>query len=190
MRNDLLEENDLLWESDVVDWEKISVDAYRFVIDQAKERLNEVVEESHAITKRGMSILLSHIGALSGILGYLFSDKSKIRHENGLIVLLTCGIALLSIYAFSLLLRLIHPKDLFYKGSPPKEIFFKEVFEGLSEQEGLKSVLLNEVVRTQDKIERMEEANNKRIKLYSTTLRISLLFIAIAIFMIVKAIYT
>jgi hypothetical protein len=51
-------ENMLIWESDVMDWEKISVDSYRFVIDQAKERLNEVIEESHAITKRGYRFML------------------------------------------------------------------------------------------------------------------------------------
>jgi hypothetical protein len=181
--------NTLIWKSDVVDWEKIAVDAYRFILDQAKERLNEVIEESHAITKRGMTILLSHIAALSGILGYLFSDKSKIHHENVFTIIFACCIALLSIYAFSLLFRLIYPKDIFYKGSPPKEIFSKEAFDGLSEMEGLKSVLFDEVVRMQDKIERMEKSNTQRIALYSTALRISLLFIAVAIFMIVKTIY-
>jgi hypothetical protein len=136
-----------------------------------------------------MTILLSHIAALSGILGYLFSDKSKIHHESGFTIIFAGCIALLSVYAFSLLIRLIYPKVLFYKGSPPKEIFSKVAFDGLSELEGLKSVLFDEVDRMQDKIERMEEANNKRIALYSTALRISLLFIAVAIFMIVKTIY-
>ena len=55
----------LLWKADVVEWEKISVDTYKFVIDQAKERLNEILEESQTITKRGMSILLSYVVALS-----------------------------------------------------------------------------------------------------------------------------
>ena len=67
--------------------------------------------------------MLSHIAALSGVLGYLFSDKAKIRHENGLIAVFTFIIALLSIYTFNLLIRLIYPKTLFYKGSPPKEVF-------------------------------------------------------------------
>jgi hypothetical protein len=182
-------ENSLIWESDVVDWEKISVDSYRFVIDQAKEHLDEVIEESQTITKRGMAILLSHISALSGLLGYLFSDKSKLRHEDGLTIAFACCIGLLSIYTFSLLFRLIYPKDVFFKGSPPKEIFFKEVFEGLSEQEGLKNILYSEIERIQDKIERMGRSNAERFVQYRTTLKISLFFIAVAIFVIVKAIY-
>ncbi|HMH20409.1 MAG TPA: hypothetical protein VK563_01475 [Puia sp.] len=180
----------LVWESDVVDWEKIGVDAYKFVIEQAKERLTEVIEESHAITKSGMTVLLCHIAALSGILGYVFSEKSRITHERGLTIVLAILIASLSIYVFSLLLKLIYPKNVFFKGSPPKEIFFKEVFEGWTEQEGLKNILLNEVERIQDKIERLEESNKKRFSRYRRTLKISLFFIIIAILIIVKTIYT
>lgn len=179
----------LLWESDVADWEKVSVDAYKFVIEQAKEQLNEVIEESQIITKRGMSILLSYIAALSGLLGYAFSEKSKITHGSGWIICFSILIAILSIYAFTLLFQLIYPKDVFYKGSPPKEIFFKEVFTGLSEEEGLKNVLYSEIERIQDKIERMGKSNRKRFSQYRRTLKISLLLVAIAIFIIVRAIY-
>lgn len=179
----------LIWESDVADWEKIAVDSYRFVIDQAKEHLDEVIDESQTITKRGMAILLAHISALSGLLGYLFSDKSKLRHEDSFTIVFACCIAVLSIYTFGLLLRLIYPKDVFFKGSPPREIFFKETFDGLSEQEGLKSVLFDEVVRLQDKIERMGKSNKKRFLQYKTALKISLFFIAVVIFIIVKTIY-
>lgn len=97
----------LLWESDVVDWEKISVDSYKFVIEQAKEQLNEIIEESQTITKRGMSIL--------------------------------------SIYSFTLLFQLIYPKDVFYKGSPPKEIFYNDVFNGQMPDEGLKNIMYGEI---------------------------------------------
>jgi hypothetical protein len=180
--------NHLIWSSDVVDWEKIAVDSYKFIMDRATERLNEVIEESHAITKRGMAILLSHIAALSGFIGYLFSDKSKIIHENAPIIILAAGLALLSLYAFSLLVKLIYPKEVFYKGSPPKEIFFKDVFHDLSEEEGLKSVLFDEIIRMQDKIERMEEANNTRIVPYKKALKISLFFIAVVIILAVKTI--
>ena len=179
----------LLWESDVEDWEKISVDAYKFVIEQAKEQLNEVIEESQTITKRGMSILLSHIAALSGLLGYAFSEKSKITHENGWTICFAILIGVLSIYAFSLLFQLIYPKDVFFKGSPPREIFFKETFEGLSEIEGLKSLLYNEMERIQDKIARLATSNKKRFYQYRTTLKISLFFIAVAIFIIVKTMF-
>lgn len=181
--------NELLWQSDIADWEKISADSYRFVIEQANERLNEVIEESQAITKRGMTILLSHGTALSGVMGYLFSEKSKINHERGWGILVICIMSLLSIWAFSLLIRLIYPKVSFNRGSPPKEIFFKDVFDGLTEEEGLRSIMFDEVVRMQIKIERMEKENNKRIRPYKMALNISLIFIAFAIFMIVKTIY-
>ncbi len=98
--------------------------------------------------------------------------------------------SLLSIWAFSLLRSgWIYPKVSFNRGSPPKEIFFKYVFDGLTEEEGLRSIMFDEVVRMQIKIERMEKENNKRIRPYKMALNISLIFIAFAIFMIVKTIY-
>jgi len=179
----------LLWESDVVDWEKVSVDTYKFVLDQAKEHLNEIIEESQAITKRGMSILLSYIAALSGLLGYAFSEKSKITHGSGWIICFSICIAILSVYSFMLLFQLIYPKEVFYKGSPPKDIFYQDVFEDLSAEEGHKNVLYSEIERVQDKILRMVKSNSRRSVQYRRTLKISLLLIAIAIFIIVRAIY-
>jgi len=180
----------LLWKADVVEWEKISVDTYKFVIDQAKEQLDEIIEESQTITIRSMSILLSYIVALSGLLGYAFSEKSKITHGNGWIICFSICIAIISIYSFILLFQLIYPKDVFYKGSPPEEIFYQEIFNGLTAEESYKSLLYNEVERIQDKIERMEISNQKRSAQYRRALKISLLLIAIAIFIIVRAIYT
>ncbi len=119
-----------MWQSDIADWEKIAVDSYKFVLKQANERLNEVLEESHSITRRGMAILLSHITALSGILGYLFSDKSRINHERGLAIIFICVMALISIYTFELLFRLIYPRILFYKEqSTQRRSFSKDVLK-------------------------------------------------------------
>jgi len=180
----------LLWKSDIVEWEKISVDTYKFVIDQAKEQLNEIIEESQTITKRSMSILLSYVVALSGLLGYAFSEKSKITHGNGWLICFSICIALLSIYSFMLLFQLIYPKNAFFKGSPPEEIFYQEIFKDRAEEEGYKNVLYNEIERIQDKIERIGNSNGKRFAQYRRTLKISLMLIAIAIFIIVRAIYT
>jgi len=182
-------DDQLMWQSDIVDWEKISVESYKFVIEQAKERLDEVIEESQAITQKVMTILLSHVTALSGVLGYVFSERSRINHERGWAIVSICIMALLSIYTFNLLFRLIYLKILFFKGSPPKDIFFKEVFEGLSEEEGLKSILFDEVIRMQKKIETMEVENIKRIVPYRRALKVSLFFIVVIIVLIVKIIY-
>lgn len=179
----------ILWESDVADWEKVSIDTYKYVIDQAKERLNEMLEESQAITKRGMSILLSYIAALSGLLGYAFSEKSKITHGSGGIICFSICIAILSIYSFTLLFQLIYPQEVFYKGSHPKDLFYNEVFKDVSAEEGFKNVLYGEIERIQDKILRMSISNARRSIQYRRTLKISLLLIAIAIFIIVRAIY-
>jgi len=128
----------LLWKSNVSDWDKVSIESYKFIIEQAKERLNEAIEESQIITKWGMTILLSYLTVLSGLLGYIFSDKFK-NHNNVFTIIIAIIIAVFSVYVFTLLFALILPKNVFYKGSPPKEIFFKEVFEDLTPEDGFKN---------------------------------------------------
>jgi len=182
-------ENKLLWRSDIDDWEQGSVDSYKFVIEQAKERLNDIIQESETITKRGMTILLSYIVALSGLMGYINSDKFRI-HSDLLTIIIITILAILSIYVFGLLFRLISSKGVFYKGSPPIEIFYREVFEGLSDESGFKSILYNEVERIQNKIDWMKKLNDERLVLYGTTLKFSLFFVAVAIFTMAKTIYS
>ena len=63
------------------------------------------------------------------------------------------------------------------------------MFEGLSEEEGLKSILFDEVIRMQKKIETMEAENIKRIFPYRRSLKVSLFFIVVIIVLIVKIIY-
>jgi hypothetical protein len=180
----------LLWKADVTEWDKISIETYEFVIDQAKERLSEIIEESQTITNRGMSILLSYIVALSGLLGYAFSEKSKMAHGSGWIIFFSICMAILSIYSFTLLFQLIYPTTVFFRGSPSKEIFYQEVFNDLSAEDSYKNVLYNEIERIQDKIDKMEASNKKRAGQYRRTLRISLFLVAISLFVIVRAIYT
>jgi|RhiMetdeSRZDD1v2_1073273.scaffolds.fasta_scaffold13958_5 hypothetical protein len=177
----------LIWKSNVTEWDKVSVESYRFIIEQAKERLNEVIEESHTITKKGMTLLLTYLTVLSSLFGYIFSEKFKIPYSI-ITVLIALILAVFALYVFTLLLALIIPKNLYYKGSPPREIFFKEVFEDLTSDQGLKNLLCNEAERIQDKIERISLLNKKRGGQYKSTLQLSLIFIAIAIFTIVKTI--
>jgi hypothetical protein len=59
----------------------------------------------------------------------------------------------------------------------------------LDDWAGFKNLLYNEVERIQDKINLVKKLNDARIKQYINTLKISLFFIAAAIFTIVKTIY-
>lgn len=181
--------SELLWESDITDWQDISVDTYKFVIDQAKERLSEVLQESDTITRHGMTILLTYLTVLSGLFGYVFSEKFVLNHSF-LTALLVCIIALVSIYAFTLLFNLILPKKIYARGSPPKETFVKYILDGRSPEEGLKSVMFNEVERLQDKIERIHVINKKRRIQYRSVLKVSLIYIALTIFTMVKLAFT
>lgn len=112
----------LLWKSNVTEWDRVSLESYRFVIEQAKERLNEVIEESHTITKRGMAILLSYLTVLSSLLGYIFSDKFKI-HNTIFTISIVLILALSSLYVFTLLFAFNNTQKAVCKRQPTKGNF-------------------------------------------------------------------
>jgi hypothetical protein len=135
-----------------------------------------------------MATLLSYLTALSGLIGYIFSGHFKLNNTI-LTYTVVCLLAIYSIYVFTLLFALVLPKNQQFKGSPPKEILYKGVFEGLTTEEGVKILMCNEVERIQDKIERVHVLNKKRSGQYRSALKISLIYIAITIFTLVKMLF-
>jgi hypothetical protein len=180
---------ELLWTPDVVDWQNVSVESYQFVIEQAKERLDEVINESRLVTASGMKVLLVYVTALPGLAGYIFSEHKNFSRDLITIILVTI-VAAFAIYIFTLLISLIAPGRLFFKGSEPKDIFKAETFIKLDSQAGFKNLLFIEIQRIQDKIERIQTNNKKRINHYKSVLRVSLILVAVLVFALVKLIFT
>lgn len=180
---------ELLWTPDVEDWKNVSVESYLFVLEQAKERLDEVINESRLITSSGMKVLMVYVTALPGLAGYIFSDHKNFSRD--FITIVVVGIiAFFAIYIFTLLISLIAPGRLFLKGSEPKDIFKAEIFIKPDPQTGFKKLLFIEIHRIQDKIERIQTNNKKRINQYKSVLRVSLILVAVLVFALVKLIFT
>ena len=89
--------------SEVVNWENISVESYQFVIEQAKERLDEMLHESRVITASGMKVLLVYVTALPGLVGYIYSEHKNLSRDFITIILVSI-VAAFAIYIFTLLI--------------------------------------------------------------------------------------
>lgn len=176
---------ELLWKYHAADWKNISVESYQFIIEQAKERLDEMINESRVITSSGMKVLLVYITVLPGLSGYIYSEHKNFNRD--FITMVAVGlIAIFAIYIFTLLISLIAPGRLFFKGSEPRDIFIEDIFIKLDAQSGFKHLLLFEIERIQDKIERIQTNNKKRINQYKSVLRVSLVLVAVLVFALVK----
>lgn len=180
---------DLLWEPDVRDWASLSVDSYQFIIDQGKERLEEVLTESNVIVSRSISLLLAYIPIFSAILGYIFSERNK-SNSDFVTIMGLCLLSVFSVYIFTLLFALIASRRVWYKGSPPREIFRQHLFEGIPAEHWLKIIMLNEVRRIQNKIERIQSANVKSTGQFRAVLRVSLLFVFVFVFALFRRIFS
>jgi hypothetical protein len=177
-----------IWKPDVVDWDLVSVESYSYIIEQAQARLDELINESLAITSWGMKILLAYVAGLSGIVGYIFSTEGNLG-RNTFSIIVIVPVAILSIYVFTLLFGLVAVRSTYLRGSQPKDLYRWEIFSNLDLNSGYKKLLRNEIERMQEKIGRIHSENIKRLNRYKFVLRISLFLIALLVFVLVKKIF-
>jgi hypothetical protein len=136
-----------------------------------------------------MKVLLVYVTGVPGISGYIFSGTKNFQLD--LISAFGVGIfALFAIYIFTLLISLIAPERILQKGSEPKVTFQREIFLANDSQIAFKNLLFNEIDRIQDKIERIQTNNKKRVSRYKSVLRASLILVAVLVFALVKKLFT
>jgi hypothetical protein len=179
----------VLWEANIDGWENISVESYQFVIEQAKERLEEEINETQAIVSWAMKILFSYVAALSALAGYVFTQHNT-PTQGYFTFFLVSIVVIFSIYVFTLLFAIISKRPKYYKGSAPEEIFYSELFRNKTPVVGYKLLLANEIERIDDKIQRIGSINKKRRSQYRSILKISLIIVALFIFAVFKKFFT
>lgn len=171
------------WNDIFKDWSKMPVSCYKSIFDQAKERFSEVVEESQTITKKAMQTLLIYITTLSSIGGILLSQnhQQEVVSSRALLIVASIG----GMAGMLILIKLLKPKEVFYKGSAPIETFNQSAYENLTNDEFEQNFYYDEIVRYQTKIDKLDSNNRSRILLYSYVLSISMMLIGITIFLII-----
>lgn len=178
---------ELQWSGDVADWKDVSVESYQFVLEQAKERLEEVISEAQNFKSLAMKMLISYVAGLSGIAGYIFSNNNP--GPDLAAILFAIVVMALSIYVFTMLFAIMATSHSVYKGSPPAEIFHADIFFN-DPDINYKNLLENEIERIQYKIQRIQIFNLKSLDQYRSILKVSLILIALVVFAVFRQLFS
>ncbi len=142
------------WDDIVKDWEKVPISVYEFIFGQVKERYDEIISESQSITNKAFDYLKITATAISAFTVFSFNKPPDRWIVIGL------GIAFL-IHLFCIR-KMLSPKGVILKGSPPNEIFLNYIDnKNYTEEEKPKIVYYHELLRYQDRMNTMELKKRK-----------------------------
>lgn len=170
------------WKDIVKDWEKMPIEAYKFLFSQAKDRYNEFMLESESISNKAITLATITVAVISGFASYKFIGNSN---HGFLIVLIFLFLG--DLFCLGLLL---FPKNILLRGSPPNEIFIDYLDDTeLVDDEKTKLIYYNELKRYQEKMNAMEKVNRYRHWIYGIGLCLTILATIITGGLILSAIY-
>jgi len=151
------------WDKICKDWENIPLESYKFLFNQAKDRYDEIISESISITEKSINLTKLAVTILSGFVAYNF----KVKPGPEWIVILS----FFFLIDLLCLIVLMFPKGVIFKGSPPKELF-KDHLDNTTYSDDEKVIVIyyHELVRYQERIEKMNERNNQRQRFYGFAL--------------------
>ncbi|MCU7551793.1 hypothetical protein OCK74_21915 [Chitinophagaceae bacterium LB-8] len=170
------------WKDIVKDWEKVPVEAYKFLFSQAKDRYDEFMSESESITNKAITLTTITVAAISGFVSYKFTASPN----KGFVVLLT----FLFLGDLFCLGKLLFPKRITQRGSPPNEIFIDYLDNNeLEEDDKTKLVYYHELKRYQENMDMMEKRNSVRHWFYGIALCLTIIATVITAGIILSTIY-
>ncbi|MGZ3918366.1 MAG: hypothetical protein ACXVED_18070 [Bacteroidia bacterium] len=160
-----------MWEPEIKDWGKLNVKALIVIFNQARERFEAHASTSEEITKKTQALAF----AIFAFLGAFVSFKSPMIISTELAFVL----CVLLLGALVFITFLLSPRaDTILRGSPPKEIFtddFDSEKWTIEEQENL--IYYREIIRYQEKINKMKGSISTRSLFFKIALGCSLLIL-------------
>lgn len=172
------------WKSNIKDWEKVSLDMYRFYFELAEKRSDAVIKISEDLTTKTFTIIGFVVPAVTVI--FTIFIKKPVYHfafwsGSGLLFLMSVAI----VYA----LKNVLPYKGFLPGTKPENIVTENFANPpeLKDEEILKALYLSELENLQDKITQNENQNQIRLSNYQMVINltaISWMLIAITFYFI------
>ena len=170
------------WIPDIIDWDKIPIETYKFIFDRSEKRFDDILLDSEVVTERSIKLLSAVVLSIS----YFIALKNyNICHP---IIFL---VSILYFINIILLLILIFPRNLVSKGASPKELFHRGIetsknSENYSENEKKIIPYYYEILRLQKSIDINRKSNKRRYKLFVTSIILSAitLIVDIAIYVL------
>ena len=170
------------WSDIPKDWENVPVEAYKFMFSQAKDRYDEVMSESESITNKTITMTTITVAGLSGFVSFKYQIAPSII---GVVVL-----GLLYLSNLFCLSKLLFPKKIIQRGSPPIETFVDYLdAKDLSANEKIALIYYHELIRYQDRIISMGQRNSKRHIFYAIALCLTVINTAFTAGLIIGTIY-
>ena len=172
----------IIWNDIAKDWEKIPLDTYKFLFEQTKDRYEEVMSESESVTNKSITLISISGAIVTGFVGFKFQANPPL---SWVIIL---GILYLS--NFICLIKLLFPKKVVLRGSPPNEIFI-DYFDhpDLLENEKTSLAYYHELIRYQERINEMDMRIARRQNFYRIALLLTIFNAVLTAAIVVKTIY-
>ncbi|MDQ3847022.1 MAG: hypothetical protein M3342_23855, partial [Bacteroidota bacterium] len=173
----------------IPDYDILTEDACKFILEQSKAYFEETVTESEQLTQRSSQMLFLLIPGIAAVLGFCVSNQEKLNHVNNFgFVLILADVGALAICIMNLF-KLIGAKNMHYRGSKPKEVMRNEIFTLRDIKQVEKDLYVSEIERYQYEIEQMEYWNYERILIYLETVKAFYAFVVIGIVLFILSIY-
>lgn len=151
-------------------WYEINADAYKLILDQGKERFEDIMSESESITNKSIRMLIA-LAAFSGFLiDFFLKEPISLRLYLGAAVIFSAVIGDVFI-----LYILISPKQIKNRGLAPKLTIDKDIDDTENKAFQVELTYYRSIVLTQQNIDDMINKNEKRAKLYKIALVLFLL---------------
>lgn len=159
-------------------WYNVEIEAYKFIHEQAKERLEDLLLESESITNKSFYI----VGALATFTGFLlglFANDAQMIGE-----LLIFILVVLIIGDAIMLYLLIIPKNIKFRGIPPEQAITQEFDHPEDMGFQVQKAYYTSISILQSSIDHMRKKNASRITLYRWALIVFLILIIFSCFVI------
>ena len=156
----------------ILHWYKVDVKAYEIIYGEAKEKFEDIMQESESITNKAFKMIAA-LAAFSGfIIGFLTS--MNFTGEKAIIATILSILIVINLF---LLYFLVVPKGVIQRGIAPEHSITQNFDD--PDDKGYQVQLAYHTILTvlQNNIDVMRTKNKERIKIYKWSMNLSLIII-------------
>ena len=176
-----------MWNAPIADIRKLTDSSGKYILEQAEKRLRHLLELSERTTNRAIAILSGLIPVNIYLITLIFNNYYSKTGSLSLPLITLCWISLAVIFVSIILSSYVaFPRDMHQVGSEPKNIFTDELMKSdfyVNELQCL-TIIVGEIEDLQNRIDFMQEQNNKRVVLTKISFAIFGIYAVLCTFML------
>lgn len=171
-----------VWPDIAKEWDKIPLTTYQFLFSQVKDRYDEVIAESESVTEKAFKLISISGAFVMAVVGLIVKTNPQLSF--------TVILAILYVVNFLCLIKLLFPKQVIPKGSPPNEILIDYLDStNYDADEKNRAAYYQELIRYQHRMDEMSIRITERHKFYKVSLILTILNTAATIGIVFNTIY-